>query len=251
MILNGVLQQWRHLDQAYVYQQIHTLSHKARHVTDHIRILNNAAQRLFGFRCDLQRHEVEEQIKQMLEANHTTRNTSVEVVIKLYSTGDYTLEEGVNSIYRGYVLRSLRAEASIIASTAPLADYPTSAMVATRKLMQQIAAARNLHHLVMAEHNGTIVTEAAEPTICIKEYTLCVPSVAVPSVEQKLVERAASNLQLKVERAPLTVQQLKDADEVLILSWQGITAIGHIEGKPYMSIIAERLAQEIESKEIL
>ena len=251
MILNGALQHWQYLDAPYVYQQIHTVSHKARHVADNLKILNTAAMRLFGLQCDLSRREVEQQIEQLLMANHTTRNTSVEVCMKLYATGDYTLEEREKSIYTGYVVRSLRAEASIIASSATLAEYPTSAMVATRALLKQIAEAKDLHHLVMADHSGQIIVDGAEPLVTVKGYTITLQPMAMPSVEQVLVGRAAHRLNFKVEHAPLTVQHLKEADEVLILSWRGITALGHIDNKPYMAIIAERLAQEIERKERL
>lgn len=249
MIKNGALQQWQHLDSAYVYQHIHTLSHKARHTADHLKILNIAAQRLFGLQCDLSRREVEQQIAELLAANHTTRNTSVAITIKLYASGDYTLEEGESSIYSGYVVRSLRPECSIIASSAPLADYPTSAMVATRELMTQIATARGLHRVIMADHQGTIIADEAEPIVIVKGYTITMHPYTTPSVEQQILERTAHILRLKVEHAPLTVKMLQEADEVLALSWQGITAIGHIDNRPYMSIIAERMAAEIENKE--
>ena len=63
MILNGELLEWRRLDTPYVYQQIHTLAHKARHTADHLRIVSDAASRLFALQCDLSRREVEQQIE--------------------------------------------------------------------------------------------------------------------------------------------------------------------------------------------
>ncbi|MBO7330728.1 MAG: hypothetical protein J6U52_02945 [Alistipes sp.] len=249
MIVNGVVQEWQHFAMPYVYQHIHTLSYKARHTADHLKILNDAASRLFSLQCDLSRREVEQQIEQLLTVNHTTRNTSVAVTIKLYSSGDYTLEQGEASFYCGYVVRSLHPEATIIASSATLADYPTSAMVATRSLLEQIALARDLHRVIMASPSGEIIADAAEPLFIVKGYTLTFTPVPMPSLEQMLIERAAHSLRFKVEHAPITVQSLKEADEVLIASWQGITAIAHIDNKPYMSIIAERIATEMENKE--
>lgn len=249
MILNGELLEWRHLDTPYVYQQIHTLAHKARHTADHLRIVSDAASRLFALQCDLSRREVEQQIEQLLAANHSTRQTSICVTIKLYSSGDYSLEESATSIYSGYVLRSLRPEATFISSTAPLGDYPTSAMESTRALMREIASARDLHHLIMVNPAGEVVTDSTEPLFIVKGYTLSFPQVATPSVEQMIIERAAHSLDFTVEHKALSVEMLKQADEVLTASWQGISAIAHIDSKPYMAIIAERLAQEIENKE--
>ncbi|MBR5863382.1 MAG: aminotransferase class IV [Alistipes sp.] len=249
MILNGELREWRPSQTPYVYQQIHTLAYKARHTADHLKILGECASRLFALQCDLTRREVEQQIEQLLTANRSTRQTSICVTIKLYASGDYSLEESATSIYSGYVLRSLRPEATFISSSAPLGGYPTSAMESTREMMREVAAARDLHHLIMVTPAGEVVIDSAEPLFIVNGYTLTLPQVAMPSVEQMLIEQAAHSLGFKFERKPLTIQMLKDADEVLTASWQGISAIAHIDSKPYMAIIAERLAREIENKE--
>lgn len=204
---------------------------------------------MWGLQCDISRKELEQEIERLLVANHISRNTSVEVTLKLYSTADYTLEVGESSIYSGYVVRSLRPEASLIASAAPLADYPTSAMVATRALIKEMASALDLHHLIMATPDGKIIADGAEPLFIVKGHTITMPTVAMPSVEQTLIERAANSLRLEVEHTQLTVEMLQDAEEVLIASWQGITAINHIGNKPYMSIIAERIVAQMENRE--
>ena len=71
----------------------------------------------------------------------------------------------------------------------------------------------------------------------------------MPSVEQTLIERASISLGFEVEQKQLTVEMLQDAEEVAIASWQGITAINHIDSKPYMSIIAERIVAQMEHRE--
>ena len=47
----------------------------------------------------------------------------------------------------------------------------------------------------------------------------------------------------------IVTNMLQDAEEVAIASWQGITAINHIDSKPYMSIIAERIVAQMEHRE--
>ena len=39
---------------------------------------------------------------------------------------------------------------------------------------------------------------------------------------------------------------LATADEVIVMNWQGLTAMQTVNGKPYMSIIAENIAKELE-----
>ena len=67
------------------------------------------------------------------------------------------------------------------------------------------------------------------------------------SLEANLLERAARKAELPVEKRRLRRSDLTSADEVLQLSWQGITAMAHVDGRAYMAIIGERIAQELEN----
>ncbi|MBQ1253548.1 MAG: aminotransferase class IV [Alistipes sp.] len=248
IIRNGELQSLQPASQVYVYQDIHTLSHTPRHAAQHLRIIDHAAQKLFGINCKLSIKELENTILRLLDSTYTTHNTSACVRLRLYASGECSLQLREVSIYRGYALRSLRYEATFVAVNAPLGNYPTSAIVATRDLLQQMAQARDLHFLIMTTPDAHIISECCEPLMMIKNRVLYVPSFTMPSAEQQLMERIAVRLGLKVAHENITVQQLKDADEVFILSWQGITAMGHINQRTYMSTLAERLAAEMEKQ---
>lgn len=248
IIYNGELLNEQPTTQVYVYQDIHTLGHKPRHTSRHLHLIDYAADKLFGLHCRVSIKELEQQITTLLDSNHTTRNTSVCVRLKVYATGDYSLQQHEVSIYTGYVMRSLRHEATFIASYAPLGKFPTSAMIATRDLMQQIAGARDLHSLILTSPDGQIVTNAAEPLMAIKDRTLYAPRLARPSAEQQAIERSAARLGLTIEHSTLNVEQIKSADEVFTANWQGLTSMAHINQRPYMSVLTEQLAQEMENE---
>lgn len=248
IIYNGELLGELPSSQVYTYQDIHTLGHKPRFAAQHLRIINHAADKLFGVHCQLTINGLELLIEQLLDSNHTTRNTSVCVRLKLYPSGDYSLQQHEVSIYTGYVMRSLRHEATFIASHAPLGKFPTSAMTATRELMQQIAQARELHTVIMTSPNGEIITDASQPLMYIKERTLYTPKLSMPSIEQQAIVRSAARLGLQVVYSGMSVEQLKSADEVFTANWQGLTSMAHINHRPYMSILTEQLAQEMENE---
>lgn len=254
IIYNGELLNVQHLpwgeasEQAYVYQDIHTLAHKPRHTAQHLRTIDLAAQKLFNIEHRLSIRGVERDIERLLDANHATRNTSTCVRLMLQASGDYALQRREVSIYNGYVLRSLRYEATFVATSAPLCNYPTSALVSTRTLLQQMARARDMHYLIMTSPAAEIVSDCCEPLMIVKDRILYAPKFATPSVEQQLIEHAAATLGLKVEHATLTVKQVQAADEVFIVSWQGITAMAHINQRPYMTTVAEQLAAQMENQ---
>jgi branched-subunit amino acid aminotransferase/4-amino-4-deoxychorismate lyase len=254
IIYNGELQPLQHsslakgCEQVFVYQDVHTLSHKPRHTAQHLHAIDIAARKLFSIESRLSVKGVEQDIERLLDANHTTRNTSVCVRLILYTSGDYAIQQHEASIYRGYVMRSLRYEATFIATTAPLSNYPTSALISTRTLLQQMAQARDMHYLIMTSPTTEVIAECCEPLMIIKEGVLYAPKFATPSVEQHLIECAAAKMGLKVEHTTLTVKQVQDADEVFISSWQGITALAHINEQPYMTTIAEQLSAQMEKQ---
>ncbi|MBQ2373509.1 MAG: aminotransferase class IV [Alistipes sp.] len=248
IIYNGELRFMQPSSETYVYQDIHTLSHKPRYTAQHLRIINHAADKLFGVHCNETINNIERHIEQLLAHNHTTRNTSVCVRFKLYASGDYSLQQQEVSIYSGYVMRSLRHEATFIASHAPLSKYPTSAMVATRDLMQQIAQARELHSLIMSSPDGQIIIDATQPLMFIKNSILHTPTLTMPSVEQQLIERSAMRLGLQIKHTDINIEHIKSADEVFSVNWQGITSMAHINQRPYMAVLAEKLASEMENE---
>ena len=248
MILNGELQPLQHSRSAYIYQDIHTLAHQPRLTTQHLQIIDHAASALFGIEVWLGIKEVEEDVATLLQHNHTTRNTSVRVRLKIYASGDYTLEQDVSSIYRGYTMRSLRVNASFIAAVAPLNHYPTSAMLATKTLLDDIAQARELNQVIMTNAEGEIIPDSVNPLFMIRANTLYAPSLPKPSVEQQVIERAAVKLGLQVIRGPITVEQTKLADEIFVSSWQGITSVAHIDNRPYGSTLSERIAIGMEEE---
>ena len=107
MIYNGELLEWQPSEDLYLYQNIHTLEYKPWHLKHHIDILNLSAERLFGSEPTLLEQKIRAEIELLLRHSRLSRNVSICVVLRLYSTGGYSLHVGQVGIYRGYVMRSL------------------------------------------------------------------------------------------------------------------------------------------------
>ena len=231
MILNGELLQWQHVEGAYVYQHIHTLDYAPYNLPQHIKIISQASEALFEEQFEYSEQEVAKQIATLLGAARLSRKVSIEY--------------DEPSIYSGYVMRSLRPEATCLRMQIPLESYPTSASVEACNLAEAIAQGRGYHTAIIIDTEDTIRCDTSHPIAIVKEMTLYIANTSL-SVERDMLEQATRKAGYKVEYRTLKRADLATADEVLVMNWQGITAMQQVNGKPYMSIIAENIARNLE-----
>ena len=250
MILDGELLEWQHLAGAYIYQNIHTLEYQPRHIEHHVEILSSLAEELFGIEFCLSAETLTQQIATLLEHMRASRQRSIRVVVKQYASGCVTIECDAPSLYRGYAVRSLRPDAVTMRMDMPLDIYPTSASVAAREVADSIVRNRDFHTALMMNGNGEIYTEAAEPVAVVQGSKLIIASSPY-SVESRLVQKAARNADIEVELQGLHHDDIVQADEVLRIGWQGITAMQSVDGKLYMAIVADHIAREMEKIQTL
>ena len=185
------------------------------------------------------------QIASLLGAARLSRKVSICITLKQYASGDVTIEYDEPSIYSGYVMRSLRPEATCLRMQIPLESYPTSASVEACNLAEAIAQGRGYHTAIIIDADDTIRCDTSHPIALVKEMTLYIANTSL-SVERDMLEQATRKAGYKVEYCTLKRADLATADEVLVMNWQGITAMHQVNGKPYMSIIAENIAKEFE-----
>ena len=244
MVADGQIVEWRAMEGLYLYQEIHTLDYRARHLAAHIGVITRRAEELFGLRPRLSAVRLDEQIESLLIRSRLSRRVSTRVILKCYASGSYSLECDEPSIYSGYAMRSLRPEAITLPIQLPMADYPTSASIATRQLANAVARRRG-YHTALLVRGEELESEPTRPLAIVVGTTVIMAEC--DSLETNLLERAARKARLPVEKRRLRRSDLTSADEVLQLSWQGITAMAHVDGRAYMAIIGERIAQELEN----
>lgn len=244
MILNGEPLQWQHVEGAYVYQHIHTLDYTPYNLPQHIKIISQASEALFEEQFEYSEQEVAKQIASLLGAARLSRKVSICITLKQYASGDVTIEYDEPSIYSGYVMRSLRPEATCLRMQIPLESYPTSASVEACNLAEAIAQGRGYHTAIIIDADDTIRCDTSHPIALVKEMTLYIANTSL-SVERDMLEQATRKAGYKVEYRTLKRADLATADEVLVMNWQGITAMQQVNGKPYMSIIAENIARNL------
>ncbi len=245
MILNGELLQWQHVEGAYVYQHIHTLDYTPYNLPQHIKIISQVSEALFEEQFEYNEKEVAKQITTLLGAARLSRKVSIGVTLKHYTSGDVSIEYDTPSIYSGYVMRSLRPDATCLRMQIPLEGYPTSAAIEAYNLAEAIAQGRGYHTAIIIDADDTIRFDTSHPIALVREKTLYIANTSL-SIERNMLEQATRKAGYKVECRTLKRADLATADEVIVMSWQGLTAMQTVNGKPYMSIIAENIAKEFE-----
>ena len=248
MILSGVLQSWQHLDEPFVYQNIHTLGYRTKHLAEHIAVLNSAAQELFRQRLDVAPKEIENQVYALLSSQRLSLNVSICVILKIYSSGEYSIENAEPSIYRGYALRGLRPEACYINQTPNVGGYASSVSLAARRMADAMAKRHNLHTAIILDSEDNVIFEPSQPLCCIINEAIILPQHNTESVELTLVEQAAKKCGLQLYHQAINRELIASADEVIVASWQGITSIGYIDNQAeyFWTIITERLIEEMQ-----
>ncbi len=232
----------------YLFQNIHTLGGAARHTAAHAALLRSAARTLFGLDLRITADGLQRSIGELAEACRLPSRVSVRVIARVYPSGTIEMACDEPSIYAGYVLRSLRPDAVCLRIVPPLPSLPTSAAEHTRLLTDVAARARGAHTAIMTDAAGAVISESAQPLFAVRGYTVTTPPVAAAeeSVERRLVRAAARDAGLSFAERPISTDDLGTADEVFTADHRGITAMGRIGRKPYMAIIAERIALQIE-----
>lgn len=246
MILNGELTLWQPATEPFVYQDIHTLGLQCRYTQRHIDFLNIAGNNLFGKKLNASAETIEHQIRELLKANRALLNYTIGVRLSLDSDGNYRLEDYEATIYSGYVLRLLRPTALCIASDVPWPAFPTSALLQTKQLADAIAQQRDIHEALLTDSQGRITSDATKPLILIREYTATLSPTTQHSVESKLAVEACRHINLECKFDHFSIEDAMQADELLYVNYQGITAFSKIGRHAYMDIIAANIANAME-----
>lgn len=245
---DGELSEGPFSEGCYLFQNIHTLGGRARHTARHMALLRHAARVLFGLDFRLTPAEAERRIARLAEACRMPSRVSVCAVMRLYPSGSVEIACDEPSIYAGYVLRSLRPDAVCVRMSPPLPSLPTSSAEHTRLMADALARTRGAHTAIMTDAAGNVVSESSNPIFVVGGYTVTATPVAEAeeSVERLLVREAACQANLTFTERHITVDSLAAADEIFTADHRGITSVARIGRKPYMSIIAERIASQIE-----
>lgn len=243
-----------------VYQTVHLCDGRPRLVADHAALVDRAARSLLGIRYKVDPADLERRIAAAAAAARYPRSVSGFVRIELFTDGRERLAPAGVSLYRGYAWRSLTPEARTIRYDLPLSEAPASHRAAAALLARQRARLSGADVAVRCNGAGHCLTADDAPLIAIRGREVVTPPVGdgtaaadgaapalFPSVERALALRAAVEAGLTVCEEPVERSALGRFDELFYVDHRGITSLAHCDGYPFMTLLAERIAGQMEA----
>ncbi len=229
----------------HIRQTVHTLRGEARLIEEHWKLLSSASREIFGAPCTFSAEELRQRVEEVAHDEEFPNGVSGFVKVLLKSPSEVTLHGAGVSLYCGYAHRSIEPTTITLDYTTPLSNYPTSAHYAVEALATPFARQRGADLAVSVGNEGLVGGCDGTTLFALQAHTLF--RSQYQSVEGDLVARVAQGMGLSLSREPLTREHLHSADELFYIDHRGVSSIRSCDNTPYMSIIAEQIAERIEA----
>lgn len=228
----------------YIYQRIHTLDHRPLHLAEHLTLLDRYSRALFKKQYSPDIKSITSEIDTILREGNYPIELSAFVTLRVTADGTSSLEIIGGSLYRGYALRSINPSAISLQYDLPHSDYPTSVRESAADWAQTQALLADAKCAIRYNSAGVVVGCDDAPLFAVKG-AIVYTSSAIESLERELAIDAIRIARLELREQTITIEQLPLFDELFYFDYRGITSIGHCDGRPYMSIIVERVARTL------
>ncbi len=233
------------MTEMYVYQTLHLRSGHPRFLKEHLNLLHEDARELFNCPIQISEEKIRREIDEIVTKEKYRSAATSFIRMACYESGRIVLTPEGRSLYEGYALRSLHPDAVTVDYKLPMHDMPTSASEAVTAEARYAARIRGAELALRCDRNGHCRSIEGHPVAAIYQNRLIAPP-ARRNVERDLMLRAARHLALTVAEVHFSRRDLPRFEEVLWADHRGITALGHIDGLPLMSLTAEKLSAAME-----
>jgi len=230
----------------YLYQTVHLRCGRPRLVAAHAAVLAEAARALFGAEYAPDPERLERRIAEAARAERYPSAVSGFVRIELTAGGEERIVPAGVSLYDGYALRSLMPEASVVQYDLPFGEAPTSVREVAAGLARCRAAQEGADVALRCDASGVCRTLDDAPLLAVAGRRV-VLAPGERSVERHLALLAVRAAGLDVSEEPFGLEALADFDELFAVDHRGVTAVSRCGGRPYMALLAERVARAMEA----
>lgn len=199
---------------------------------------------LYGRRVTISREEVAREIEDLCRRCGSPSELSVHVELRLWCDGHTSLEVVQESIYEGFTLRCFNPYATCQIYDNPFGDYPTSARRAVSDWAHHKSREEGADVAIRVGRDGVVYSCYDSPLFGVKG-SVVLSSPMMSSVERSMVIYAAQRCGYEFVQRAIRREELERLDEIFWVDAYGITAIAQVGDRRYMSIVAEKIAQQM------
>lgn len=230
----------------YLYQTVHLLDGRCLRLAEHLAVLDRWSHALFGRGFAPEAGTLAREIAACAAHRMPAgcdRSSFVRIEVPAAAEpAPYRLEFAGVSLYRGYDLRSLMPDAVTMTYGIPIADAPTSAREAADALAAVRARLEGAAVAVRCDRDGIVCAAEGAPLFAVAGKSIvCTPGES--GVERTLASEAIRAAGLELMQRPVERGELARFEELFYVDHRGVTALAHCDGRPYMAILAERVAR--------
>ena len=218
-----------------------TFGHQALHLEEYLALLAEASEEVLHRPLSLKKSETDALITGFLRKNGYPSAMPSFVELRCYHSGEIVLLGGDVSPYPKFGLRLLMPSAVEVVYDLPLSECYSSVQRAVAEAAKVVAESRGAKVAVRVGDDGFVRSVDDAELFVVKEYTIITPSLP-KTVEGRLIAKAIERSGLQIEVAPVPFETLADADEIFYADHRGVTALGALNGRPLMHILAEKIA---------
>jgi len=223
----------------YLYQRLRTLDYRPLHAAPHLRLLRDAARRLFGREAPLPAGRVADEIAALLRADGYPAGGAT-VTLRLYADGVRVLTADGVSLYRTYALRSLRPSAAVVPCGGCAFEWPTSARREAVRWAQLAAERRGARCAILCDSEGFARRAGDAPLFAVRDDVIY--AAPLGDAEWTLAAEAARRAGVAWVERPVPAERLGAFDELFAFDCEGVSSIASCGATPYLSLVAERMA---------
>lgn len=228
----------------YVYQVVQTFGHRALHLGEYLRLLNEAVREVLHREGTFEVGDVAAMISEFLRKNNYPAAMPASVELRCYLSGEVVLLGGEVSPYPKLGLRMLMPAGVCVRYDLPLSGCCSSVRRAAAEAATAHAEHQGARVAVRFDGEGCACSVDDAELFVVKEYTVMSPCEP-KSVEGELLLNAIKDSGLQFGVVSMTLETLEDADEIFYADHRGVTALGSFNGRPLMHILAEKIAAHL------
>lgn len=232
-------------DELFVWQRMRTSGHTITRINDHLSLADEVCITLWGKGHNISAQELQQNCTRlMLRGNYSSKSVHI-VELRIEYNGNYTLGVIDTSIYKGFEMRLVRPTAHLVVMAGEHLSLPTSAALTTHRLATTIAQANNCAIAITTDSRGVVYSvDGAAPIITKGRKIILSPTIkCVESRVLKELLKAKYGDNFSV--APITIDDIRTADELFYADSRGITSVGQLGESYYADSIAYATAKQL------